>query len=121
MRQRKLAGGVVCGGEAHELAERRLRSSQRGEHLARPLAGRCALGAAAVVPAHVTADPADREEAVDQLLVDRCHLLAQLLGKVGMGCSVRDRRHLGQARHNPLGARPALPQVAQQPARSAGP
>lgn len=89
MRQRKLAGSVVCDGESHELADRRLRFPQRGKHLARPLAGRCAFGAASVVPAQVTADAADREEAIDQLLMNRGDLLAQLLGEVGMGRGVR--------------------------------
>ena len=121
MSQRKLAAGVVCSGEAHELAERRFCFLNDRERPARPLAGAAALGAAAVVAALVTAHAADGKEAVDKLLVNRGNLLAQLLGQVGLGGEVGKRRHRGQLRHDSLGARPALPQVAQQPARSAGP
>lgn len=90
--------------------------------MARSLASDAACAtAAAVVAALIAADAANGKEAVHELLVNQGDLLAQLLGQEGLSGQIGQRRNFDKLRHDSLSARPALPQVAQQPARSAGP
>lgn len=109
MSKRKLGAGVVGAGESHEIAERGLCPTNSGKRLACALGSLAAFRAAAVIAAEVTTGAANGKQTVDELLVNRGDLLAQLLGQVCLRGQVGQRRDLGQLRHDSLSARPALP------------